>query len=397
MKATPMRLPALHQSNLLERAIFGQPVAKVLPEEIRRAQSKRIFIVSNASLAGTFALGNIASTLGDLCVGLYAGVRAHSPRACIIEGARQAMAADADLLLAVGGGSVIDAAKVMLLVMRHRYTREEDLDPHVGASWNVAALRPDDYMQWCRVMAIPTTCSAAEYTAIGGATESITLAKQPFTHQMLMPIAVINDPAMMATSPVSLLLSTGMKAIDHAAERITSTQANIFSDTVSSVALELLSSGLLTLKSGVIDSGVMAKLQYGVYLSMIGSNSGVRSNLSHAIAHSMGSMCDVPHGHTSCVLLPSVLRWIHRASEPKQSIICRALNRTGSDAGGAVAHLASALGLPATLQDVGIRRDQLATIAERTLHDPQIANCPIKIEHASQIRQVLDLAWNGIQ
>ncbi|MDP3136136.1 MAG: iron-containing alcohol dehydrogenase [Burkholderiaceae bacterium] len=327
---------ATHQYPLMDRVLHGQPVAEALPRELERAGARRVFVVSNASLAPSPALASVITCLGERFVGVFTGVRAHSPRECVIEGGQQALAARADLLLAVGGGSVIDAAKVMLLVMRHGHTEAAQLDAHAGAPWNTATQRPADHGQWRRLIAVPTTFSAAEYTAVGGATEMKARAKQAFGNPMMMPLAVINDPALTRQTPLPLLLSTGMKAVDHAVERITSVQANLYSDAVSSLALKLLSSGLPALRQAPEDLAVHAQLQYGVFLSMAGIASGVRSNLAHAIAHVMGAYCDVPHGHTSGILLPPVLRWIGHAVPGRQRMVCEALGVAGDDASAAI-------------------------------------------------------------
>ncbi len=382
---------ATHQYPLMERVLHGQPVAEVLPREVERAGARRVFVVSTASLADSSVLADVVASLGPRFAGVFTGVRAHVPRECVVEGGSQALAARADLLLAVGGGSVIDAAKVMLLVMRHGHTDAAQLDAHAGAPWTTATQRPADHEQWRRLIAVPTTFSAAEYTAVGGATDARTRAKQAFGNQMMMPMAVINDPALTRAAPLPLLLSTGMKAVDHAVERLTSVQANLYSDTVSALGLKLLASGLPALQRQPDDLAVHAQLQYGVFLSMAGIASGVRSNLAHAIAHVMGAYCDVPHGHTSGILLPPVLRWID--APERQRKVCEAMGVPGDDAAAAVARLVTSLGLPSRLRDVGVREQDLPVIAERTLHDPLTANCPRRVEHASQVREVLDMAW----
>jgi maleylacetate reductase len=395
--AQPPRVaPGVHQISLLERVVHGRRAAEVLPEEIGRSGARRVFVVSTASLAGTEALDAIVAALGDAAVGVFTGVRAHAPRECVIQGAMAANALRADLLLAVGGGSVIDAAKVMLLAMRHGCTQAAQLDPYAGTDWTASQRRPDDRAQWRRMMAVPTTFSAAEYTAVGGATESASRAKQGFGHPMMMPIAVINDPWLSATAPLELLLSTGMKALDHAVERLTSKAPSFYSDCVSAPALSLLARGLRAMKAAPGDIGVRADLQMGVFMSMAGAAAGTRSNLAHAMAHAMGSLCDVPHGLTSCVLLPAVLRWVAQGAVLRQRMLCEAMGDAGDagdDAAAAVARLVADLGLPSRLRDVGVRPEQLDTIAERTLHDPRSANCARAVETAEQVREVLEMAW----
>ena len=383
-----------HHFSLLERVVYGKSVAEVLPAEVERTCALRVYVISTNSFAGSAALQGIEASLGARYAGVFTDVRAHSPRECIIEGAVAAREARADLLVAVGGGSAIDAAKVMLLALRHGYTDPAQLDPHAGTILSTTTQRPDDHAQWTRMIAVPTTFSAAEYTAAGGATQAGTKLKQSFFNQMMVPICVINDPEMTRTAPLSLLKSTGMKAVDHAVERITSLTANLYCDTVSTLALKLLARGLPELDQRPDDLELRAELQYGVFMSMAGIAAGVRSNLSHAIAHSMGSLCDVPHGHTTGLLLPSTLRWIGDVlGDERRRMICEAMGATGVDAAGAVAGLVARLGMPSRLRDVGVREQDLSVIAERTLHDPLTANCIRKVESAAQVREVLEMAW----
>ena len=210
---------------------------------------------------------------------------------------------------------------------------------------------------------------------------------------MMTPVAVINDPAMTCTAPVSLLLSTGMKAVDHAVERITSRMANLHSDTVSALTLKLLARGLPALKQRPDDLAVRAELQYALFNLLGGLAASAPSNLSHAIAHALGSLCEVSHGHTSCVLLPATLSWLGDDLGERRRTICEAMGRSGNDASRAVSDLVAQLDLPTRLRDVGVRQEDLPVIAERTLHDPLTANCVHKVDRAEQVREVLDIAW----
>ncbi|MGI4813878.1 MAG: iron-containing alcohol dehydrogenase [Janthinobacterium lividum] len=386
-------LASLHQYTLQERMVFGRPLAETLSTELARLGKQRVFIITNASLADSAALSTLRRTLGEKDCGTFAGIRAHAPREDVLAGAAAARAAGADLLLALGGGSVIDATKVMLLCLRHSYTEPAQLDAHAGAPWDTSAHQPPDAAQWVRMLAVPTTFSAAEYTAVGGATESRTKAKQAFGNQMMMPQVVINDPAMTATAPLNLLLSTGMKAVDHAVERLTSKHANLYSDLVSETALRMLAQGLKALRHDADQPGLRAELQYGVFLSMAGMASGVRGGLSHGIAHVLGALADVPHGHTSCILLPAVMRWIADAIPERQARICAATGYVGNDAAAALTALIEELGMPSRISQTAVRYEDLDLIAARTLHDPLIVNCPRKVENAAQVRAILESAW----
>src|SRR5690606_21029601 len=104
-----------------------------LRDELAMLGCERVFVVTNRSLAGSAAMAEIAGVLGSRFVGRYDGMLAHSPRDCVIAGATAAREARADKLLAVGGGSVIDGAKAMLLCLRHGYTRPDQMEPHANA------------------------------------------------------------------------------------------------------------------------------------------------------------------------------------------------------------------------------------------------------------------------
>src|SRR5690606_32962088 len=111
------------------------------------------------------------------------------------------------------------------------------------------------------------------------------------------------DPAMTLATPLELLCSTGMKAVDHAVERLTSRTANPYSDAVSELALRMLARALPALAERPEDLDLRSKLQYEMFMSLRGSASGGTANVSHAIGHVIGAHAGVPHGHTTGVTL----------------------------------------------------------------------------------------------
>jgi maleylacetate reductase len=127
-----------HRFYMMEKVIHGMPAAAVLRAEADRLKKTRIFLVTNRSLAGSPKLTEIVELLGGLYAGQYLGVTAHSPRQCVVEGAEAARAADADLLVAIGGGSVIDATKVMQLCLRHSIREAAALDEYAGKKRSTA-------------------------------------------------------------------------------------------------------------------------------------------------------------------------------------------------------------------------------------------------------------------
>ena len=385
-------IPTLHRFPLVEHIVLGRPAAGVILEEIERLGRRRIFMVTTASVARGSLLHGIKDALGARLVGSFAGVTAHGPRQTVIDGARAIRAADADILLAVGGGSVIDATKVMQLCLRYRLDRPEQLSDYVGKGRAEPSTRPNDGDEWVRAIAVPTTLSAAEFTWFGGASDPERRVKESFTNAMMMPQVVVMDPSMTLETPPRLLFTTGMKAVDHAAERLASLQHNPYNEAVSSLALKMLADGLRKVQKNSANISARADLQYGAYLSMCGGWAGGAVGLSHALGHALGAHCGVAHGETTGVVLPAVMRWNAPNNSDRQHLIAQAMGRTDGDAASALTDLIADLNLPCRLGDVGVQRDSFAAIAAKAMNDPLTKNNPRPVTAPEDIEAVLELA-----
>src|SRR5262245_3212154 len=144
----PAMLNGIHGHQEIERVVYGRPAGAALRAEAERLGARRVFVTTSKSVAQSALLAEVVRELGDRYAGVYAGITAHSPRTCVIEGTELARQAGADLLLAVGGGSVIDATKVMLIALWQGVTTIEDLDhyragrPKAGPAPPSAATSP---------------------------------------------------------------------------------------------------------------------------------------------------------------------------------------------------------------------------------------------------------------
>jgi maleylacetate reductase len=133
--------------------------------------------------------------------------------------------------------------------------------------------------------------------------------------------------------------------------------------------------------------------QLGAWMSMIGSQTGVPKGASHGIGHVLGGTAHVPHGYTSCVMLPHVLRFNADVNAKRQELVSEALGHPGKPAADVVAGLIAGLGLPGRLRDVDVKEEQLDRIAELSMHDRWIHTNPRKIDGPPVIREILDAAW----
>ena len=329
------------------------------------------------------------AALGDRCAGIFHGIRAHSPRDDVARAAVAARDAGADLLVAIGGGSVIDAAKVAQLCLVREVFAASGFDALRGRRAAAAATRP----LAIRVVAVPTTLSGAEFTALAGVSDLARNVKEGYTHPDLAPRAVILDPRITVHTPAELWLSTGIRAVDHAVEDLCSINSQPLADAASIHALKLLSAALRRTKKKSGDLDARLDSMIGAWLSLIGTQGGVQKGASHAIGHVLGGSAGVPHGLTSCVMLPHVLRWNKSVNAERQKLVSAALGEPGAEAADLVARLIADLGLPHTLRAVKVPRKQLREIAELTMHDPWTATNPRKVAGPDDVLQILEMAW----
>jgi maleylacetate reductase len=379
----------------MESVVYGRPFADAIREEVDRSGAHAVFLLASGTLnRGTDMVGQVRNALGNRLAGVHARIGAHTPRTDVVEAANAARAAGADLLLTLGGGSVTDAAKMVAFCLGNGVTDPAQLDDfraRVSADGKID--RPEAKPPSVRTVAIPTTLSAGEYTASAGCTDSARQVKESYSHPLMMPQTVVLDPRATVHTPEWLFLSTGIRAVDHAVEDICSPQCQPMSEGASYHALKLLGRGLAGVKADSLDLDARLQAQLGAWMSMVGSQTGVPKGASHGIGHVLGGTAHVPHGYTSCVMLPHVLRFNYPVNAERQALVSEALGRPAESAADVVAGLIAGLGLPQRLRDVDVKPEQLDRIAELSMHDRWIHTNPRKIDGPAVIRELLDAAW----
>jgi len=385
----------IHRYPPMERVIYGIPLAEALAEEIKRLDANAVYVMASGTLnRETDVIDTVRRVLGNRLAGVCAKIGSHTPRIDVVAATNEARAAKADLLLTVGGGSVTDAAKMVALCLGNDVTDPDQLDRFKALiTPDGKTERPPVKPPALRSVDVPTTLSAGEFTAMAGCTDTMRHVKESYAHPLMMPQAVILDPAVTIHTPEWLFLSTGIRAVDHAVEDLCSINPTPFSDGMSLQALRLLSSGLPAVKADPTDLEARLNCQLGAWMSIMGSQNGVTKGASHGIGHVLGGTADVPHGYTSCVMLPHVLRFNAPVNAERQKWVSDALGRPDLSAGDAVAALIASLGLPGTLRDVGVKTEQLDAIAAGSMHDRWVHTNPRKIDGPPAVRALLDAAW----
>lgn len=390
-----------HNFPAIERVSFGQPAASVIASEAARLGARRVFLVVSRTLNTTTDLvRQIESALGERHAATFDGIPQHTTRTGVARATAAALRAEADLVVAVGGGSVIDASKMVTLCMRHGMTDEhlEALDPfEVKLGADGRPVRPAFEGPTVRMIAVPSTLNGGEFNGGCLVTDERHRHKQTFYHYHMMPRAIVLDPAMTVHTPESLWLGSATRALDHAIEALLSTTATPLADAVVLGGIARMAAVLPKWQADKDDIALRAECQVASWLCSYGLSSrgpqgGVMMGPSHAIGHVLGGTCGVPHYYCTPVMMPAILRWSEPATAERQHQLARALGHPESSASDAFARLVRSLGLPANLRAVGVDESQFAKIAEISMRELFILGSKRKIQGASDVVDILRLA-----
>jgi len=396
MSATPDRPGAgVFNVTAQERIVFGNPAGEAVVAEARTYGASRVFVTSTRSLAQkeNGPLQRLERALGAAHAGTYSAIRSHSPREDVVAGARAAREARADLMVAVGGGSVIDATKAMLLCLWRGLDTPEAMEPYCSGFERTRSAAPVLPADPIRMISVSTTLSAAEFTENAGITQSATNTKQSFRHRLFAPRSIVLDPAATLDTPDWLLFCTGIRAVDHAVEHYCNPRANPATEATSLQGLRLLHRALPTIKRNPRDLASRLEAQFGMWQAIAAGAAGVPTGASHGIGYALGATFGVAHGHTSCVMLPAVLKWNAAVNAGRQKALSEAMGAPDRPAWELVKELIAGLDQPVTLREVGIKRENLDELARRALEYHPVKVNPRPIRAAADVKEILELAW----
>jgi maleylacetate reductase len=385
-----MRAPGSYQYPSMELVIYGKPAAEALREEAERIDARRVFLIASRTLnTKTDEIEKIRSGLGDRYAGTFDGIPQHTTREVVVQAAAHARDAKADLIVAIGGGSVVDAAKIILMCIEHEIVDQDGLD---GFETTPERRFGKFRNPKVRMIAIPSTLSGGEYNSGTLVTDTRRKLKQIFNHPMMMPRTIILDPAITRYTPEKLWLGSGTRAMDHGIEAICSIRSNPLVESVCLRGLRYLYDGLLATKENPDDEQARVNCQFGSWLSAFGLQARVPMGASHAIGHVLGGTCDVPHYFCTAVMMPSVLRYNRPATVEAQKSIAAALRAPELDASDAFSAFVGKLGLPRRLSDVGVGEDRFRLIGENAMLSIFTRSNPQPIREPADVVRILRLA-----
>ncbi len=383
-----------YQYLALDRVHFGRPAAEVILEEADARDAERVYVVTSRTLnQTTSAIRDAVAPLGSRVVGVFDACVEHTPRETVLELAEVLRGANADLVVTIGGGTAIDTSKMALLALAQDVRSVEAFDDwHIRVSEDGGRVVPEVGAPPCRQIVVPTTLSAAEFSDLAGCTDRARGQKHLYHGKLIGSATSILDPAITLHTPERLWLSTGVRAIDHAVESICSIDAQPLTDATCTDALARLAQALPASKRNPSDLDLRLQCQLGVWLSASGIGR-INYGASHGLGHVLGAAAGVPHGITSCVLLPAVLRYNAEVIGGRFERIRIALSAGDQDPADALRELIGGLGLPTRISELNVSRDMLPEIAEKGLENPWVRANPRTIATAADAMQVLELAW----
>lgn len=389
--STARQAPAgTHHWPAQQRVLYGTPYREALAKELERSRARRVFVTTTRSLTGGNLVASVIAELGERFAGKFHDIAAHSPRAAVMAGAKAIRAAQADLIVAIGGGSVIDATKVMLIALWRNFESVEQLSGIANRIPEASAW--DDDPQRLRMIAIPTTLSAAEFSPHAGITDPARKVKEGFQHPLSVPKSVILDPEATRETPLELLLSTGMRAVDHAVEGWCATRTSPLAEVTCLRAMQMLATSLPAIRRDPADMTARLDAQLGMWLSRFVTMAGIPYGASHGLGYLLGAFKGVPHGITSCLTLHAALAWNEPVNAERQRAVAEAFGRQGERAAVAMRAFVESLGLPTRLEQVGIGREDLSAIAASWDGTGPLSANPRPVRSTKDVVEILELA-----
>jgi alcohol dehydrogenase len=380
----------------VRRVVQGAGARKKLAAELEGAGHERVILLTGRTLGASPALEELRGALGPRLVDVYAEVEAHNPVERVVEVIGRAREARADAIVALGGGSPVDAAKLAALGVVEGVETAADLASFALQFEYPSTVRARPLARDpLPVFAIPTTLSAAEWDGFAGSVDHARDTKDLTAYLEMTPVVVFLDPELAASTPRDLWAQTGVRALDHAVETAYANNAHPYTTWLAAGALDLLAANLPRSVADAADHEAALNCQIAGWMSIIGVHN-VSLGLSHAIGHQLGAL-GIPHGVTSCIMLPHVMRFLEPATSRQQEAMAAVLARAqgSEEVGSAADHvevLLGELGVPRRVSDYGIPREKMDGVATAALGDMVVRESPRTVDE-KVVYELLEKGW----
>ena len=358
---------------LNETSYFGKGAREELAEEIQKRGFKKVFLVSDKSLVEAGVTAKVEEVLKKAKVpyDLYDEIKPNPTIKNVTDGVEACKNSGADLIVAVGGGSSIDTAKGISIVMTN--PDRADIKSLNGAS--------DTANKGMPVIALPTTAgTAAEVTINYVITDEDAEVKMVCVDPNDIPILAIIDSELMGSMPKSLAAATGMDALTHAVEGYITKAHNEMSDMFHMKAIQMIFK-YLPAAVNEKDEKAIEMMGMAQYIAGMGfSNVGL--GIVHSMAHQLGAVYDTPHGIANAMLLPTVMRFNGEDPATAQRFREILMNIGRPDAEHLndqdvintfvwlISELSRTVGIDTKITDYGAKEEDFEMLAEKAMNDP---------------------------
>ena len=371
---------------LNETSYHGKGAINAIPGEVNARGFKKILVASDPDLIKFGVTKKVTDVLdaAGIAYSIFSDIKPNPTIENVQAGVEAFKASGADCIVAIGGGSSMDTAKAIGIII----TNPEFAD--VRSLEGVAPTKN----KCVPIIAVPTTAgTAAEVTINYVITDVQNNRKMVCVDVHDIPVVAVVDPDMMATMPKGLTAATGMDALTHAIEGYITKGAWELSDMFHLKAIELIAASLRGAVNGE-DAG-RAGMALGQYVAGMGfSNVGL--GIVHSMAHPLGALYDTPHGVANAIILPTVMEYNAPATGDKYKYIAAAMGVKGTEnmsveeyraaAINAVKQLSLDVGIPADLKDI-VRESDLQFLAESAYADA----CRPGNPRETSVEEILDL------
>ncbi len=360
-------------------AHFGAGAIAKLPGIVRGTGSTAVVVVTDAALAASPVIATVTDVLSTagIAVSVFCGVHPNPTTADVAAGADAVAAVDAQAgrtaLVAVGGGSPVDAAKGIALAA---------VNPQRGRSLDY---RSEFAVPALPIVAVPTTAgTGAETNAFGVVTDPETRRKFYVGHASSLPAAAILDPALTLGLPPGATAATGLDALTHALESYLSVRANPWSDGIALQVIRMIAANLPRAYADGQDREARAQMVLAAHMAGIGM-AGTGLGVCHAIGHALGGRFDITHGVALAMVLPQVLHFNRSVREQRIADLAFALGVADTAAAAAwnasaaieaIADLPARVGMTHRMADFGVTDEDFGQIAADALDDEVMVNTP---------------------
>ncbi len=380
------RIPKYFEFQNPTKILAGEDALLSLTDELRRLQMKKPLIITDKGIVKLGLFRKVEQAIGDkeLTSSVFEDVPPDSSLEIVRRAAEVYRENQCDSFIAIGGGSVIDTAKAVNIVISEG---TEDLSSLMGHDRLTQPHRP--------LVVIPTTSgTGSEVTLVSVIADTARQQKMLFTSPLLQPASTVIDPEMTLSLPPLLTAATAMDALTHAIEAYTCLQKNPFSDAFAQLAIELVSENIMV----AVHNGNHKEARYRLAVASTAAGIAFSNSMVgavHGIGHTVGAISHIHHGNAMAILLPHVMTYnrdqMADAYAPIYKMIdseCQASLLTKEQQTQEVIkwiheindHLNAVCNMPNSLEKAGVKQSQLAEIAQKSLNDGAMIANPKEID-----------------